>query len=60
MKKIIQYHVVNGSRSKPYPYEKEVKDLEEERKQLEEKHHCFRKTLTGTERIASICFVYRS
>ena len=45
MIKTIRYHVVNGDKSEPVALEKELqnsKELEQLRRDLEQKHHCFK------------------
>jgi uncharacterized membrane protein len=59
---ITGYHIVNGTRSEKKEYNKEVntkEDIDNERKVLEEKHGCFKKTILGKERVSSINFIYK-
>jgi len=59
MIRITMYEVVNGDRSTPYEIDREFKnnkEVEQFRKELEQKHHCFKKELMGPKRVKQILF----
>ena len=59
MIRITMYEVVNGEKGKPFIIDKLFKDnkeVEQFRLKLEAKHHCWKKTLTGTKKIKQILF----
>ena len=59
MIRITMYEVVNGDKSKPYEIDrtfKNDKEVEQFRKELEQKHNCFKTDFTGTKRVKQILF----
>ena len=60
MIRITMYEVVNGDKSKPYEIDREFKndkEVEQFRKELEQKHHCYKTDFTGKkEKVKQIIF----